>query len=43
MVGRLNKGALQPRPVNSDFKAIGYTLIGIMALGIGWAFYSVYG
>ncbi len=29
--------------MNSDFKAIGYSLIGIMALSIAWVFYSVYG
>lgn len=29
--------------MNGDFKALGYTLIGIMALGIGWALFSVYG
>jgi len=28
--------------MDSDFKAIGYSLIGIMALGIAWGFYSVY-
>ncbi len=39
----LNKGTVKVRIVNSDFKAIGYSLIGMMVLISAWAMYTVYG
>lgn len=39
----LNKGPVKTMTLNSDFKAIGYSLIGMMVLVSGWAVYTVYG